>query len=402
MPQFENTDILGRILKATLGVISRRTSDAYANVVIGNAIRKIANKYTFLNSIKIQGTQYIEVYDIVTIEEDINNVEQKKIINAVNEFLESITKSMGKDAGYYFLREIKGSFPYDFEEKIRELGIDLDYLQFKFLTDLKQSSKYHMKNTEIIRNVMKILFEILDRDLGRDVSYRLMSELVERLSTEYNIFKYVKINDIRSIQNVDIVTINEDINAVESDVVGVAIQKIIQEIFNSFTDQGGFSFIEKLKSHLNAEYLMKLGELGINLDVIQLKKELVVKHVLIALVDVLSKSSNQNYAVMVVNNVLKKFELKFEYLKNIKISSENISEENKRVFVSPEIESVNSSELGRGIQKIVEDITFSLGDAAGPYFIKNFRKQLGKAYILRIEELGVNLHMIDLKRNLTW
>jgi len=50
----------------------------------------------------------------------------------------------------------------------------------------------------------------------------------------------------------------------------------------------------------------------------------------------------------------------------------------------------------------VEDLTISLGEEAGENFIEIFKKRLGKAYVLRIEEMGVNLHMIELKRNLTW
>ena len=104
MPQFKNIAILGRILRTTISVISRRTSDTYANVIIGNAIKDLAKKYNFLDYVKIQGTQYTEVFDIIDIDKEINNVDLKEIGKAANEFLEKITESMGKNAGYYFLR----------------------------------------------------------------------------------------------------------------------------------------------------------------------------------------------------------------------------------------------------------------------------------------------------------
>ncbi|MCK4902277.1 MAG: hypothetical protein KAS76_02885, partial [Thermoplasmatales archaeon] len=123
---------------------------------------------------------------------------------------------------------------------------------------------------------------------------------------------------------------------------------------------------------------------------------------IIALIDVLSRSSNPSSSIMVVNDVIKKFQERFEFLNKIKIDSEQFSKGNDGVVVSPEIEDVNSSELGRGIQKVVEDLTISLGEEAGENFIEIFKKRLGKAYVLRIEEMGVNLHLMELKRNLTW
>ncbi|MCK5635833.1 MAG: hypothetical protein KAH91_00310 [Thermoplasmatales archaeon] len=402
MPQFENIAILGRILRTTIDVISRRTSDAYANVIIGNAIKDLAKKYNFLDYVKIQGTQYTEVFDVIDIGTEINNVDLKEIGKAANEFLENIIGSMGKNAGYYFLKEIKENMPSEYGAIIKEIGVDLDFLQLKFLAELKQFSRLQIKNSEMLRNFTKILFDILDKDYGRTAAFITLNELVGRLGTEYETLRYVQINDIRSVQGVDIVTINSDVDKADSSEVGAAIQRIVQELNNYYADKGGFNLIEKLKNQLSSDYIFQLEMIGINLEVIQLKKELVIKHVIIALIDALSRSSNPSSSIMVVNDVIKKFQERFEFLNKIKIDSEQFSKGNDGVVVSPEIEDVNSSELGRGIQKVVEDLTISLGEEAGENFIEIFKKRLGKAYVLRIEEMGVNLHMMELKRNLTW
>ncbi|MCK4995249.1 MAG: hypothetical protein KAR55_00030 [Thermoplasmatales archaeon] len=402
MPQFENIAILGRILRTTIDVISRRTSDAYANVIIGNAIKDLAKKYNFLDYVKIQGIQYTEVFDVIDIGTEINNVDLKEIGKAANEFLENIIGSMGKNAGYYFLKEIKEDMSSEYGAIIKEIGVDLDFLQLKFHAELKQFSRLQTKNSEMLRNFTNILFDILDKDYGRTAAFITLNELVGRLGTEYETLRYVQINDIRSVQGVDIVTINSDVDKADSSEVGAAIQRIVQELNNYYADKGGFNLIEKLKNQLSSDYIFQLEMIGINLEVIQLKKELVIKHIIIALIDVLSRSSNPSSSIMVVNDVIKKFQERFEFLNKIKIDSEQFSKGNDGVVVSPEIEDVNSSELGRGIQKVVEDLTISLGEEAGENFIEIFKKRLGKAYVLRIEEMGVNLHLMELKRNLTW
>ena len=402
MPQFENIEIFGRILRSTIGVISRRTSEAYANVIIGNAISELTEKYSFLRFVKIQGTRYTEMFDVVSIQPDLNYVEPKEIGNATREFIENITRSIGKNAGYYFIKEIKEDLSYNYEKIIRDLGIDLDLLQLEFITDIKQSFRSKINNSDILKHSIKILLNLLNREIGRDASFTTLNGLVKRLSTEYNILKFCKINDIRAIQNVDIITVMPDINKLEPSKVGAAIQKILQEINNYFGEKRGFSFIEKFKNDLHSDYIVKFEEIGVNLDIIQLKKKLVIKHVLKALINILSESSSQKYAIVMVDNVLKKYKNEYDYLKLIKIDSKRFSKGIDELIISSDIESVKPSELGRGIQKIIEDISISLGEEASFNFIERFKERLGKAYILRIKELGVNLHIIELRQNLNW
>ncbi|MCK4902928.1 MAG: hypothetical protein KAS76_06160, partial [Thermoplasmatales archaeon] len=234
MPQFENIAILGRILRTTIDVISRRTSDAYANVIIGNAIKDLAKKYNFLDYVKIQGIQYTEVFDVIDIGTEINNVDLKEIGKAANEFLENIIGSMGKNAGYYFLKEIKEDMSSEYGAIIKEIGVDLDFLQLKFHAELKQFSRLQTKNSEMLRNFTNILFDILDKDYGRTAAFITLNELVGRLGTEYETLRYVQINDIRSVQGVDIVTINSDVDKADSSEVGAAIQRIVQELNNYY------------------------------------------------------------------------------------------------------------------------------------------------------------------------
>ena len=402
MPQLENKEILERILRATIGVISRRTSEAYANVIIGNAVRKLENKYPFLKYVHIKGTQYTEIFEILTIDEEIENTDIKKIGESTKEFLESISRSMGKNAGYYFIKEIKEDLPYSYEQTIKNLGIDLDFLQLEFITEIKDTYKFLIENHDILKNTFKTIFEILDKNLGRDTAFKLLNEFVSRLNIEYPVLKYIKINDIRYIQNIDVITVNQEVDKVQPKKVGAAIQKCVQELNYYIIEKNNFSLIDKLKNSFNADYLFKLGEIDVNFDIIQLKQTLVVKHILKALVDILSDSSSESYAILMVNNVLRNYEEKFNFLKNIRIAGIRYSKGLDQVFVPSEIDKVRQSDLGRSIQKILEVIVESLGDEGSKYFIDKLKERLGKAYLLRIEEIGVNLHMIELKQNLIW
>jgi len=397
----DNKEIFGRILRSTIGVIRRRTSEAYANVIIGRVIEQLSDKHGFLKYVKLQGAKYNEVYDIVTIGNEINAVNIKEIADAAKDFMTNIASSMGKNAGYYFIREIKEDLPFDYERTIRELGVNLDLIQMEFITDIKKTFKYKINNSDVMKYTFTLLFDILDRDIGRDAAYNILSELAERLCIEHQVLKFVKVNDIRSIQGVDIVTINTDIDVAASKEVGSSIQKIIQEVNNSLDEKDGFTFIEKLKNYLSGDYNFKLEDMGVNLEVIKLNQSLVIKHVIKALIDILSDTSTESYAILVVDNVLRRLDKEIEFLKYVNIDSLHYSEGINAVNVPDEIDAVSSSELGRSLQRIIEDISVTMGEKAGRSFLDKFKERLGKAYILRIEEMGVNLYMIELKQNVT-
>ena len=402
MPDLDNKELLGRLLRSTIGVISRRTSDTYANLVIGTAISSLKEKYRFLEYVNIKKTQFKEVFDVVEINDAINFIEFKEIAEAMKDFIGMITNKMGKNAGFYFIREIKEDIPFDYEKQLTNSGFDLDYLQLQFLTDVKDNYKFKIENVDIVKNIMKSLFEILESMVNRDFAFNTINELVGRLGTKYDTFTFVKVNDVRAIKNVDIVTVYDNINSLEDSEVGAAIQKIIQEIDNNLEEKGGFNFLEKIKTSLTSDYNFRIKEMGVNLEVIKLKKILVVKHVLKALADILSEYSTESYAIMLIHSGLKKYSEKYSFLNGIKIDAMHFSEGIDSIIVPQEIENVRESELGRSLQKIVENISTSLGEDAGEHFIDKFKNRLGKAYLLRIEEMGVNLHMIELKRSMTW
>ena len=402
MPQFENKDILERLLKSTIGVIGRRTSEAYANVVIGNTIKELSTQYDFLKYINILGTQYNEAFDMIDIRDEINNVDQNKIGEASTSIIKKMTQTMGKNAGYYFLKEIKEDLPTDYEVALNNIGLDFDYLQSEFITNMKESFRFTIDNYDMCKYSISVCFEILNKQIGRDSAYLTLSEFVLRLSTEHEVLKLIKINDIRSVQGIDIVTVEKEVNEVDPLIVGAGLQKVMQELNVHFEEKGSFIFVDKLKDVISADYIYKFEEIGINLEVIRLSQGLIVKHVLKALVDVLSEYSTLSYAVLMVNNSIAKFYEKFIFTKGIKIDSLKLSNGIDDIELPENINTIRASELGRALQKIIENISKSLGEEAGKHFVEKFKKALGKAYVLRIEELGVNLHMIELKQNLAW
>ena len=400
--QFSNSEIIGHILRSAIGVIGRRTSETYATMAIRSIVVNLSSKYDFFRYVEIKSPHLTERSDVVMIKDNINNVNSENIGNASTDFVKSVIDAMGKNAGYYFIKEIKEDLPTEYELAIKNLGVNLDFLQMEYITNRKDGHKYEIKNSEILKHVFTTLFEIIERESGRRASVSIMRELITRYSTEYTLLKFVKVNDSSSIQNIDSVTVETEVNSIESDRVGTVVQKIIQEVNKSLGDKGGSNFVEKLKNLLNVDHIYRLEKIGVDINIISLGQALVVRNVLKSLIDVFSEASTQSYAVLMVNNVLQQIDDKYSFLKQVKIDSMHYAEGIEAISIPENIDGVRPSDLGRGLQKVVEKFIDSLGDESGHHFIEKFKKHLGKAYILRIEEIGVNLHMIELKHNLAW
>lgn len=400
MPRLENSELIGTIVRAATFVLSRRTSETYANVVVGNAIKELSEKYNFLNKVKIKGTKYSELAEDLIIDSDIKNIESKEVGKATKDFIEKIINMMGKDAGYYFIKEIKEDLPHEYEQSIKEYDIDFDFLQSQFITNVRLTSRASIKNSDVLGYSIRVIFDILDRELGKNTSFLTISELIERLNTVYDVFKHVTVNDIRVMQGVSIVSIDPQVDSMDPIDIGNSIQKIVQEIHNQLGEKTGYSFITKFKNYFNNEYLSNLQEMGVNLDIIELKIDIVIKNVLKTLVNVISDSSKPEHSIMLVDSTLRKYETKYSCLKHINIDNKLFLEGKDGILISSEIESAKGYEIGRAIHSVIEDIAGSLGKDAGLVFIQNFKRRLGKALTLRIEKLGVNLHMLELKQSL--
>jgi hypothetical protein len=400
MPQYDNKEIMVHLLRSIIGVISRRTSEAYANVIISDTIHNLTERYSFLAYVEVLASHYMETVDVVSVSEDINFVDSTEIGMATRDILEAITYTMGKDAGHYFIKEIKEDIPYEYRTAMKNLCVDLDLLQIKFISDLRESYDTRIENSDVIKKIFNVLYKILEEETDRDFAYSSLDKIVANLKVEHDILEAVQINDARYIEGVNVATVGLEVNMENSTRVGVALQSVIEEINRALSEKGGYYFTENIKRNLSSAYILKLQHMGVNLEDIRLSQGLVLKQVLKALIDILSEANTQSWAVLAVNNVLKSYNSRFTFFSYVTIENMEASQEGAYAIGIPEeIDRVEPFMLGKGVQKIIEVITASFGKKNGKIILDKFKKRLGRNFVLIIEELGVNLHMVELRNN---
>lgn len=402
MAQFENHELVGRLLQTTIEVIGRRTSENYAAMAVGNVLENLTKRYVFLKNVEIKNTQFIEAVDAVDVKSGFSNVDSKEVAKASSDFINVITDRIGEHAGFFFIREIKETLPFEYEKTFKELGLDFDVLQMDFI--LRKSSKFdfEIENTEIIRYVFSILFDVLSKEKTRRSAYKYIDDLVDRYKTGFDVLNYVNVNDVDARGVSEIVSVDDSVNSFDPDKLGSVIQKMLLEVNNFLSSEEVFDFVEKFNNYVGSDYAFKLDQIGVNVKAIKMDRNLVVKRVFKSLIDVLSQSTAESYAVMSLDNILEDIGSDFEFLSYIKIDSDSYSEGIDAVLIADSLDDLSSVTIGRGLQKLIEKVVEFLGEDAGKNFVERFKKRLGRAYVLRIEEMGVNLHMVNLRQNLNW
>jgi FKBP-type peptidyl-prolyl cis-trans isomerase (trigger factor) len=90
----------------------------------------------------------------------------------------------------------------------------------------------------------------------------------------------------------------------------------------------------------------------------------------------------------------------YEFLKYVKVESATGEGELYRITLTDNIDSINETDARRAIQQLLEITMESLEEKVRKEFIQQFKNSLEKKYLLKIQEMGVNLHMIELRQQM--
>jgi len=106
---------------------------------MSNLIKKFQNKYDFLKHIEVKDTRFSEVHDTITVMSDIDSVNSEDIGKALYDIIKNMNMSLGKNAGHFFIKELRTRIGGDYTAIIDNMGIDLGLMQLEF--EVEQMTK---------------------------------------------------------------------------------------------------------------------------------------------------------------------------------------------------------------------------------------------------------------------
>ena len=138
-----------------------------------------------------------------------------------------------------------------------------------------------------------------------------------------------------------------------------------------------------------------------NLKLVTANNSDIVKKTLISLITVATSKTSDDYAWSSMKTLLKELKLKYGFLKYIKIGElKSLNYTIDDIAVSANLNEVDSKELGRALQDLIDLLKKKLGNKAGYFFLQEFKQILGEQYHSIIKDIGVDLRLIDLQNQL--
>lgn len=128
-----------------------------------------------------------------------------------------------------------------------------------------------------------------------------------------------------------------------------------------------------------------------------IKNSNLLKAVLKALYTTAARRTTHNFAVTVIDTIIRTIEERYEFLKHVQIYTDHESED--FIFVTSDLNSIHPVEIGKAIEAIIQVVYMDLKEKGGLYFIREIRRNVGEEIVSNLKECGVDLKLLMLQQH---
>lgn len=131
MPKIENSEVVRHVLQKLIDISSRKTTKGHAVSTMYELIKKLEEKYDFLRHVEIKDTRFLEMDEPITVMSDIDIVKSDNVGDALYDIIKTLNIALGKDAGHFFIKELRNSIGEVYYSTIEDMGLDLGLMQLE-------------------------------------------------------------------------------------------------------------------------------------------------------------------------------------------------------------------------------------------------------------------------------
>ncbi|MEF8879785.1 MAG: hypothetical protein V5A64_05280 [Candidatus Thermoplasmatota archaeon] len=127
----QNSDVIKKVLTTLINVSGRKTSEAQAFTMMDSLLKKLGSRYNFLRDVEVKDTRFIEEVDPVSVMSDLDTISNDEVGKALYDIICLTDKNLGKNAGYFFIKEISRNIEEDYKTTMKNMGLDLSIMQLE-------------------------------------------------------------------------------------------------------------------------------------------------------------------------------------------------------------------------------------------------------------------------------
>jgi hypothetical protein len=395
----QTAEVTQQLIGAIIEIIGRKTSEEYAAVTIRNLLRKLQPRYPFLRDIEIKNNRTVEVENVLSVNEALNEFPPKDVGQAMKELIVTITNLLGKNAGYFFIRETSEKIGIEYDMfLLKTMDIDLPLMQSTTIVEKKSENLLDIQKTDVIKRFIRNLSEAIEKQTSKSFAITCLQQHLGKLRQQYPFVDYIRINDIRHTGGDEEIVVQQEINTIDLELLGKAIIAILQETDRTLIDQTHTSIGGDLKTRLSREYLTKLREMGVTITSHGVDYNAVFTEVLKAIIEIIGETKSETETIQIVNSLLRNMDDKYNFLKEVTIEPAANERGKYRIRTGDTINTISQTDARRALQQLLETTTESLDEERSENFIQQFKDLLDTKCLIKIEEIGVNFHLIELHK----
>jgi len=128
----KKSEIMKNVLRTLISISSRKTDLPFTMMTMEDLIKRLETQYRFLKHIQIKDDIYNEESsDMISVMADINTVPPTELGKALHSIIDSMNRSLGENAGYFFIKELRNTLSDEYLTMMRDMGVDLGLMQLE-------------------------------------------------------------------------------------------------------------------------------------------------------------------------------------------------------------------------------------------------------------------------------
>lgn len=139
MSTLDNSRVFKHVLDTLIDISSRKTTLGHAVSTMTNIIKKLEDKYDFLKHVEINDIRFIEQDEPISVMRDLNDIKSNKLGDALYDIIRTMNIALGKDAGHFFIKELKNNLQDIYGTSFEDMGLDLGLMQLEH--EIKELTK---------------------------------------------------------------------------------------------------------------------------------------------------------------------------------------------------------------------------------------------------------------------
>ena len=127
-------------------------------------------------------------------------------------------------------------------------------------------------NSYVLGEILKSLYHVAGRRTTFGFAAKVIGSIIKTLEPSYPFLKFVQINDKGEIIEDEAIDISYEIDNVEKEIVGRAIEAIIRIVYMDIIGKAGLFFIAELKRRAGEDLMTELHNFGVDLASLQVEQ----------------------------------------------------------------------------------------------------------------------------------